>query len=132
MPDSRMLPAAHACAALLKEPAMNDVEQVINGLGDAGRAITAELASIWLLIELALILLAAAAAVAIATLVRRRVDLVSLTMGWPPFLRLLARAIAANVGMFAFVGIVVLMQAAMLALTLPERSYLLGVAGKLA
>jgi len=111
---------------------MNDVEQIISGLGDAARAIGAEVASISFLVQLALILLAAAAAAMIAALVRRRVDLVELTMGWPSFLRLLARAIAANVGVIAFVGILALIQVAMLALTLPAASYLLGIVGKLA
>src|SRR6266699_1797646 len=111
---------------------MNDFAQIVSGLGDAARAIGAEVASVWVLIQLALLLLAAAAAATIAALVRKRVDLVALTMGWPSFLRLFARAIAANVGMIAFVAIVALIQVAMLALTLQAGSYLLGIAGKLA
>src|SRR6266852_6325018 len=41
---------------------MNDFAQIVSGLGDAARAIGAEVASVWVLIQLALLLLAAAAA----------------------------------------------------------------------
>src|SRR5262245_4324885 len=111
---------------------MNDLEQIIKRLADAVFTVVAEVTPTWLLIQLALIVLAAAVAAAIGALVRRRVDLVALTMGWPWFPRLLARAIAANGGAIAFVAIVALMQVALLEATLPARSYLLGVAGKLA
>src|SRR5207253_606729 len=68
----------------------------------------------------------------IAALVRRRADLVALTMGWPAFLRLLARAIAANSGAIAFAAIAALLQVAMLALTPQAHAYLPGAAAKLA
>jgi small-conductance mechanosensitive channel len=111
---------------------MNDFAQIASGLNDAARAIGAELASIWVLVQLALIVLAAALAAAIAALVRRRTDLVSLTMGWPSFLRLLVRAIAANLGVIAFLAIVVPMQAAMLALAPQAGGSVLGIAARLA
>src|SRR5712692_8290268 len=107
---------------------MNDFAQIVSGLGDAARAIGAEVASVWVLIQLALLLLAAAAAAMIGALVRKRADLVALTMGWPSFLRLFARAIAANIGMIAFVAIVALMQVGMLArLTLMTLAILIVV-----
>src|SRR6266699_2730223 len=110
---------------------MNDFAQIVSGLGDAARAIGAEVASVWVLIQLALLLLAAAAAAMIGALVRKRADLVALTMGWPSFLRLFARAIAANIGMIAFVAIVALMQVGMLALAPQAGGSLLGAAEKL-
>src|SRR6266516_3977322 len=110
---------------------MNDFAQIVSGLGDAARAIGAEVASVWVLIQLALLLLAAAAAPMIGALVRKRADLVALTMGWPAFLRLFARAIAANIGMIAFVAIVALMQVGMLALAPQAGGSLLGAAEKL-
>ncbi len=110
---------------------MNDFAQILSGLGDAARAIGAEVASVWVLIQLALLLLAAAAAAMIGALVRKRADLVALTMGWPAFLRLFARAIAANIGMIAFVAIVALMQVGMLALAPQAGGSLLGAAEKL-
>jgi small-conductance mechanosensitive channel len=111
---------------------MNELEQIISRLANAMSTVIAEITPTWLIIQSALILLAAAVAAAIAALVRRRADLVALTMGWPWFLRLLARAIAADLGMIAFVAIVALMQVALIETTLPARSYLLGVAAKLA
>jgi small-conductance mechanosensitive channel len=111
---------------------MNDFAQVASGLNDAARAIGAELASIWILVQLALIVLAAALAATIAALVRRRTDLVSLTMGWPSFLRLLVRAIAANLGVIAFIAIIVLIQAAMLVLVPQAAGSVLGIAARLA
>ena len=110
---------------------MNDFAQIVSRLGDAARAIGAEVASVWVLIQLALLLLAAAAAAMIGALVRKRADLVALTMGWPSFLRLFARAIAANIGMIAFVAIVALMQVGMLALAPQAGGSLLGAAEKL-
>ncbi len=110
---------------------MNDFAQIVSGLGDAARAIGAEVASVWVLIQLALLLLAAAAAAMIGALVRKRADLVALTMGWPSFLRLFARAIAANIGMIGFVAIVALMQVGMLALAPQAGGSLLGAAEKL-
>src|SRR6266516_3004406 len=110
---------------------MNDFAQIVSGLGDAARAIGAEVASVWVLIQLALLLLAAAAAPMIGALVRKRADLVALTMGWPAFLRLFARAIADNIGMIAFVAIVALMQVGMLALAPQAGGSLLGAAEKL-
>src|SRR6266702_1749981 len=107
---------------------MNDFAQIVSGLGDAARAIGAEVASVWVLIQLALLLLAAAAAAMIGALVRKRADLVAPTMGWPSFLRLFARAIAANIGMIAFVA---LMQVGMLALAPQAGGSLLGAAEKL-
>ena len=111
---------------------MNDFAQVASGLDDAAHAIGAELASIWILVQLALIALAVVLAAAIAAFVRRRADLVSLTMGWPAFLRLFVRAIAANLGVIAFLAIVVLMQAALLALFPQAGGSVLGIAAKLA
>jgi small-conductance mechanosensitive channel len=110
---------------------MQDFAQILGDLGEAARVIGAQIASIWVLAQLALILLAAVAAAMLAALVRRRVDLVALTMGWPSPLRLLVRAIVANAGMIAFVAIVVLMRGALLALAPQGGGYLLEVAGKL-
>jgi small-conductance mechanosensitive channel len=109
---------------------MNDFSDLVSGLSDAARAIAAQVSSLAFLAQLALIVLAAAVAALIAALVRRRADLVGLTMGWPAFLRLLARATAANLGAIAFVVVVALMQLAMLELQIGAT--LLAVVAKLA
>src|SRR5947199_6089288 len=123
---------ARAAVLMEREAAMDDFAGIVSGFGDAARAIGAEVASIWFLIQLALVLLAAMAAMLIAALVRRRADLVALTMGWPSFLRLIARAIAANSGVIAFAAIAVLVHVAMRALTPQTHAYLPGAAAQLA
>ena len=56
---------------------MNEVNQLLGGLGDALRALAAQFTSIWLPIQLAVLLVAALVAGVVATIVRRRVDLLS-------------------------------------------------------
>ncbi len=111
---------------------MDDFQQFLDSLADAGRAIGAEFTSIWLPIQLGLILLALILSAGLGALVRRRVDFVSLAMGWPPILRRGLRKIAENSGTIIFLLLMASGRAAMLALTLPPRSYLLAVAAKLA
>jgi small-conductance mechanosensitive channel len=103
-----------------------------SNINDALRAFGHELASLRLLLQLGLILAAAAIATVAATLIRRRLDLTALTMGWPPLLRQFTRHVVANLGTIIFVAVLVVMHAAMLALTWPSASYLLGVAVSLA
>src|SRR5690242_14762052 len=110
---------------------MNDVEPILNRLADALAAVVAEVTPAWFVIQLVLLLLAAAAAAAIAAWLRRRTDVMALTAGWPWLARLFAQAIAANLGAIVFLAIVAFMQIALLEITLPARSYLLGVADKL-
>jgi small-conductance mechanosensitive channel len=103
--------------------------------GDAGKLLQTvgqQLTSGYLLLQLALIVVAAAVATLAAMLIRRRVDLTALTMGWPALARQFMRHAMANLGTVVFLVLVALMHAAMLALTWPSRSYLLGVAASLA
>ena len=91
-----------------------------------------ELVSPWLGIQLVIILAAAGAGKLIATLIRRRVDVMTLSMGWPPFVRLLMRLLLANIGIIIFLLVLAIVHQVMLSLTWPSRSYLLGVASSLA
>ncbi len=111
---------------------MDDVQQVAGTLRDALQAIGHEFSSVRLLSQLGLIVLAAGIGTVAATLIRRRVDLLAATLGWPPFLQTAARLLLANLGTIIFVLAVVLMRAAMLSLALAGHSYLLGVAASLA
>jgi small-conductance mechanosensitive channel len=108
----------------------------LDQLSDAARAIAdavgAELISIWFYYQIGLLLLAALMAFAVSAWLKRRVDLITLTMGWPAFFRLAIRALLANAGMIVFVIIVVTLRAVMLAYTQPAYSYLLSVAASLA
>jgi small-conductance mechanosensitive channel len=111
---------------------MDDLQQLASGFGDALRAVGNEFTSIWLIVQLGLIALAGVIGTLVAAVLRRRVDVVSLSMGWPPLLRLVMRLLLANIGTIIFVILLVIMHRGMLSLTWPSRSYLLGVAASLA
>jgi small-conductance mechanosensitive channel len=111
---------------------MDDFQQLATGIGDAFKALGNEFTSVWLIVQLGLIVLAGAIGTLVATVLRRRLDIVSVTMGWPPLLRLLTRLLVANIGTVFFVMLVVVTHRVMLSMTWPSRSYLLGVAASLA
>jgi small-conductance mechanosensitive channel len=111
---------------------MDDVQQLTGTVAEVLRTIGHELTSLRLLLQIGLILLAAIGGTLAGSLIRRRIDLTALTLGWPPFLREFARLLLANLGTVIFVLVVAITHAVMLSLTLPSRSYLLGVASSLA
>jgi small-conductance mechanosensitive channel len=111
---------------------MDDVQQLTGTIADLARTIGVELTSLRLLLQLGLILFAAIAGTLAASLLRRRIDLVALTLGWPQFLRKLTQLLVANLGTIIFVALVATMHAVMLSQASPNRSYLLGVAYSLA
>jgi small-conductance mechanosensitive channel len=102
-------------------------------LGEGLRGFAYELASIWLLIQFAAILLAGIAGTLVARQIRNRLDLVELTRGWPLYLRLFARLVAENFGTIVFILLLIVARSGLLLATpVPARSYLLGVAASLA
>ena len=111
---------------------MDDFQQLTETLADAARALGTEFTSMWLPIQIGLILLAVVISAASGALFRRRVDLVSLAMGWPAFPRRILHQIAENFGTIVFILLTASMRVAMAAMTLPPRSYLIAVAAKLA
>jgi small-conductance mechanosensitive channel len=111
---------------------MDDVQQVAGSISDALHSIGHEFSSLRLLSQLGLILLAAVIGTVAATLIRRRVDLIALTLGWPQFLQTTARLVLANLGTIIFVLAVLLMQAAIVSFAITGRFYLFGVAVSLA
>ena len=111
---------------------MDGVQQAASAINDLVSSALHELTSVWLLLEFGLILVAAALGMLVATLIRRRIDITALTMGWPPLLRQFVRHVLANLGTIIFVLVVAIMHAGMEAVTWPSRSYLLGVASSLA
>jgi small-conductance mechanosensitive channel len=111
---------------------MDDFQQLAAGISDALKTFGDEFSSVWLLIQLGLIVVAGGIGTVIAVMLRRRLDLVSLSMGWPPMVRLMTRLLLDNVGTIIFVVLVLSIRHGMLTLTWPSRSYLLGVAASLA
>jgi small-conductance mechanosensitive channel len=115
-----------------KEFRMDDFQQLVANISDALKNFGNEFSSAWLLIQLGLILIAGTIGTVIAVVLRRRIDLVSLSMGWPPLLRLMTRLLLENIGTIIFVVLLLGLRHALLAATWPSRSYLLGVAVSLA
>src|ERR1017187_3353986 len=111
---------------------MDELNHLIDRLWIVAREIALAFTSIWLPIQLGLIVLAALIAFGAGALIRRRTDLISPMMGWPPYLRLLVRAIADRLATILFILLLVCIRAALLAATLPGRSYLIAVAISLA
>ena len=90
--------------------------------------IRTEFTSIWLPIQLGAIGLAILVAIGVAALVRKKFDLTTATMGWPAYLRLVARAIISNVGVIVFVLVLMVTVQAIRASVDHPRTYLLRVA----
>ncbi len=111
---------------------MEEFQQLMNALADGARAVGAEFTSIWFPIQVGLILLAVLISGVLGALFRRRVDLDALAAGWPTFPRRILHQIAENFGTIVFILLTASTRAAMMALTLPPRSYLIAVAAKLA
>ena len=91
-----------------------------------------ELTSVWLPIQFGVIAVAALASWGCAAAIRRKFDLVSATMGWPPYLRIFVRALIDNFGVLAFMLIIGITRTAIRASIAHPRIYVLGVAGDLA
>jgi len=111
---------------------MNDFQQAFDAFVTLLRDVAAELTSIWLALQFGTIGFAALIGIGLAALFRKKVDVVSLTMGWPPYLRLLLRVLVDNLGTIVFAVLIGGARAAMQAMTWPSRSYLLGVTAALA
>lgn len=97
-------------------------------LAMARHTLRSELTSVWLPIQLGLIGLSVLIAIGISVSIRKRADLVSLTMGWPPYLRMVVRPLVTYLSPIAFVLVVIAIRAALRADVVNPRTYLLGVA----
>ncbi len=111
---------------------MTGLDQLTELAQSAARAVGAEVASPWFYLQLGLMLTGAGIAFGIGAMVRSRLDMTALGMGWPAPLRLFLRVLVRSASTAAFALLMVAARAAMLASTWPSRSYLLEVAAKLA
>jgi small-conductance mechanosensitive channel len=109
-----------------------DLTGGVEDLGEAAQAIAAHFKSIWLPIQVAVLALAGLLSAALGALLRRRLDLVTLTMGWPVYLRLVARVVAAHLGLISFIVLTIVAQAALRTAAGPGHGRLLAVAINLA
>ncbi len=111
---------------------MGNVQGALASVSDALHGLFAELSSFWLLLQFGILLGAGAIGTLAGITIRRRLDLEAFGSGWPPVVKLLARAFIDCVGTIIFIAIVFIVRETMLSLTWPSRSYLLGVAVSLA
>ena len=111
---------------------MIDLDQLTELAQSAARAVGAEVASPWFYLQLGLMLTGAGIAFGIGAMVRSRLDMTALGMGWPAPLRLFLRVLVRSASTAAFALLMIAARAAMLASTWPSRSYLIEVAAKLA
>ena len=111
---------------------MNFINPELGTVSESLRSLAHDLFSVWLAIQVAEIGIAAGVASAAATLAQRRIDVTALMIGWPAPLRQFCRLVLANIGTLVFVLVIAVFHAAMLEITWPSRSYLLGVAARLA
>jgi small-conductance mechanosensitive channel len=127
--------AVHRQAESLSYPAtgrtmdFSDFNDALAALLQAARlTLRTELTSIWLPVQLGLIGLAVVMALAIASALRNRAGLMAATAKWPPFLRLILRAIAKHLAVIAFIIVLMAIRAALRTDVFEARTYLLRVA----
>ena len=109
-----------------------DVERIAKTLAETLRVIRVEFTTVWLPVQIGLIVFAAAIGIGTMMVARRRVDPVALSAKWPPTIRHLIAAIFANLGLIVFIVIAAMLRSGMLSLLPPSRSYLLSVSISLA
>jgi|SRR5215831_72947 len=111
---------------------MNPLQGAIDTAEGTLVAFAHELASTWVLIQLGLILVAAVIAHLVTAALRRRFDPSGSTTKWPTLPRVLLQLFIANLAVFIFTLLTALLREAMLGMTVPERSSLLGLVASLA
>ena len=110
----------------------DDIQNAVTAIVTTIRTtLRAELTSIWLPVQLGIIAVLALTAIGIAVTVRRRFDLAAAIMGWPAYLRLVARAITDNFSVLAFLLLIIITRAGLEAGFTQARTYLLVVASNL-
>jgi small-conductance mechanosensitive channel len=114
---------------------MDDLDELLEVLSDAWTAMAAKVVklwSVWVPVQLVLIALAALAGWAVAALIRKRIDIMKLTAGWPAYLRTVAKTVIENLGIIVTIVLLFSIYAGMRATMLPSRSYVIGIAANLA
>ncbi|WP_458759466.1 mechanosensitive ion channel family protein [Afipia sp. TerB] len=109
-----------------------DWNDILSALNSAARAIGAEVTAPWFYAQAGIILASAGAALGVASLLRRRIDLASFGMGWPGPLRLFSRVLVGSLGTLIFAVLIGAIRLIMIHTTWPSRSYLLSIAFSLA
>ena len=111
---------------------MNGLQNLATHTITALQGLLSDLSSFWLIVQFIVLLATGTIGAISGAMVRKRVDATSLTMGWPPMLRVLTRTLLDSVGTIVFILLALMAHAIMLSLTWPSQSYLVGVAISLA
>ena len=107
----------------------SDLQTALAALNSGLRTtLRTQITSVWLPIQLGIVVAVAAAAYGVASLVRKRFDLVSATMEWPPYVRLAARVLMSHLGAIIFIVLLSIVRVSMRASMDRPRTYLLMVA----
>ncbi len=101
-----------------------DLNEITALLHSAARSAGAEVTSPWFYLQLGLILAAAGIAFAAGAVIRSRIDMTSLAIGWPAPLRLFVRVLVGSASTAVFAVLMTLARVVMLTSTWPSRSYL--------
>jgi hypothetical protein len=111
---------------------MDTLNKVLGDLTDAATDLLTRAMTIWLPVQVGILVICLALAGGIAALTRRRTNLVEMTMGWPLLLRAMARAVVNNLGTIIFIAATGLIRLLLERVTDPANGYVLEVAVKLA
>jgi small-conductance mechanosensitive channel len=112
--------------------AMDDMGQMLNTMAEQIRSVGVEFATIWLPLQLALLLLATGVAYAGAAVLRRHIHVESLLSRLPAAVRQVIDAIFGALGFIIFALVTALMYTTLLEFTTPARVHLLKVGASLA
>ncbi len=104
----------------------------MDSIGSLADAAAQQLAANWLPVQLGLIVAAHATSVALAAIMRRKIDVGEFAGDWPVLLQQFLHNVADNVTAIIFLALVSSLRIVMQAVMAPERSSLLAVAAKLA
>jgi small-conductance mechanosensitive channel len=111
---------------------MNGVQQAVGSIDNALLNYAHELASVWVLSQIGVILVSAVIAALAAVALRRRIDVTAHTAGWPWLLRLWAQLFMANLGLVVFTLLLVAIRPAFAGIVKPDHVLLLDVVASLA
>ncbi len=108
-----------------------DWDELYEMLVTATRSLGAEVTSPWFYTQLGIIIASAGIALGLAAALRRRMDIPSLSMGWPAPARLFVRVLTQSAATAIFAALMGFTRITMLAITWPSRSYLIATTASL-
>lgn len=109
-----------------------DLSDIYDAILAAGRSVGAEITSPWFYLQVGIMIAGTGLALGVGAMVRARVDMTAVAMGWPAPIRMLIRVLVRGSTIGAFALIMIAARITLHATTWPSRSYLLATSAKLA